>query len=465
MYNGEFGCSACLHPGKRLSNGARVYLPNKYPMRTHDKVIEGGKKASTTGKAVNGVKGVSPYHHPSILCTQFQLNICIQFWRVSQGCCFHSKNHGKAFHLGRKVSDIDAVLIKQRPPHEVSHCPRSITSHMHWKASELRNWLLFYSLPFLHGFLPLYLHHYALLVCAMHILLQEKIALSQIDAAELMLNEFYLMMPELYGESSCTSNVHSLSHLAMYVRQLGPLWSYSAFCTESKNGQLKHLYHGRGNIVDQLIFNTDIELTLQLLHKLLKQHENETTLQYLDRNCHHLHLRTQMMCVGEHAYFIGPGSSSGTNEERKLINCGNGNIMKFSTFLKDGMIYCSAMKSAKGKRNSSICTYSTDNATLEFGCIQFFVLSSTPPKAVLKPFAFHSNSWYKDAGPCCRDNLQLYKETDLLTKANLILKVRDCVASPLVCISLDQIVSKAVLVKGHVNELYVIRQPNKFDHN
>ena len=57
----------------------------------------------------------------------------------------------------------------------------------------------------------------------MHILLQEKIALSLIDAAELMLNEFYVMMPELYGESSCTSNVHSLYHLAMYVRQLGIL--------------------------------------------------------------------------------------------------------------------------------------------------------------------------------------------------------------------------------------------------
>ena len=100
-----------------------------------------------------------------------------------------------------------------------------------------------------------------------------------------------------------------------------------------------------------------------------------------------------MMCVGEYAYFIGPGSSSVTNEERKLINCGNRNILKFSTFLKDGMIYCSAMKSAKGKRNSFICTYSTDNDKLEFGCILFFVLSSTPPKAVLKSFAFHSNSW------------------------------------------------------------------------
>ena len=59
----------------------------------------------------------------------------------------------------------------------------------------------------------------------MHILLQEKIALSHIDAAELMLNEFYVMMPELYGESSCTSNVspgnvcETAGHTQQFVRK------------------------------------------------------------------------------------------------------------------------------------------------------------------------------------------------------------------------------------------------------
>ena len=96
----------------------------------------------------------------------------------------------------------------------------------------------------------------------------------------------------------------------MYVRQLGPLWPHFVPKARMDNFSIST------NIVDQLIFNTDIELTLQLVHKLLKQHENETTLQYLVRNSHHLHLRTQMMCVGEHAYFIGHGSSSVTNEER-----------------------------------------------------------------------------------------------------------------------------------------------------
>ena len=114
-------------------------------MRAHDKVIEDGKKALTTGKAVNGVKGVSPlsslnlvhsvpaeYMHSVLECVTRML---LNFW-------FDSKNHGKAFYLGRKVSDIDAVLIKQCPPHEASRYPKSITSHVHLKASELRNWFL-----------------------------------------------------------------------------------------------------------------------------------------------------------------------------------------------------------------------------------------------------------------------------------------------------------------------------------
>ncbi len=32
QYNGEYGCSVCVHPGKRLPSNARVYLPGTpYP--------------------------------------------------------------------------------------------------------------------------------------------------------------------------------------------------------------------------------------------------------------------------------------------------------------------------------------------------------------------------------------------------------------------------------------------------
>lgn len=74
------------------------------------------------------------------------------------------------------MANVDALLMEQHPPHDFSRPPRSILHHKYWKASEYKNWLLYYSLPLMSGVLPpLYLHHFALLVCSMHILLQESI--------------------------------------------------------------------------------------------------------------------------------------------------------------------------------------------------------------------------------------------------------------------------------------------------
>ena len=91
------------------------------------------------------------------------------------------------YYFGQYVTEIDKILMQQNPPHEFACSPRSIARHLKfWKASEFKNWLLFYSLSFLLDYLPsLYLHHYALLA-----LLQESIDSSLLNAAEIMLNDF-----------------------------------------------------------------------------------------------------------------------------------------------------------------------------------------------------------------------------------------------------------------------------------
>ena len=85
-----------------------------------------------------------------------------------------SKNHGKPFYLGASLKTIDALLVKQCPPHEFSRPTRTIIKDVrYWKASEYRTWLLYYALPLLSDFLPpLFLHHISLLVTAIHLLLK-----------------------------------------------------------------------------------------------------------------------------------------------------------------------------------------------------------------------------------------------------------------------------------------------------
>ena len=162
------------------------------------------------------------------------------------------------------MHEIDRKLTNQNPPNEFSRMPRTIAKHRKfWKASELRNWMLYYSLPLLLGHLPpVYWHHFALLVCALHILLQSEIDNILIDAAELMLEDFCKLLPKLYGRRNCTHNMHLLTHLCKYVRLWGPLWTHSLFPFENKNGLLKNEFHGTNNIAKQLFF---VKLTLQLL--------------------------------------------------------------------------------------------------------------------------------------------------------------------------------------------------------
>ncbi len=52
------------------------------------------------------------------------------------------------------------------------------------------------------------MHYFGLLVYAFHILLQDCITPNQIDAADLILKDYLSLLPELYGEKSCTANAH-----------------------------------------------------------------------------------------------------------------------------------------------------------------------------------------------------------------------------------------------------------------
>ncbi len=199
-----------------------------------------------------------------------------------------SKYYQHPSSLRRYLADIDKAFVQQRPPHEFTRPPRSIRSHLkYWKASEFRNWLLFYSLPLLlHKLPPLYFHHFALLVCSIHLLLQKKISRAMCNAAEEMLNDFYALIPELYGYSLCTVNTHSLIHLPYYVKLWGPLWTHSAFSFESMNGSLTGMLHSTRKIAEQLSFSIDVKHSLQQIISHLEENESPELLKYIECSRH-----------------------------------------------------------------------------------------------------------------------------------------------------------------------------------
>lgn len=345
QFNGKYGCTVCYHPGLRLSNGARIYLPYKYSERTHDEVVDAAEQAEKDGDAVKGVLGLSPfsstldmvdgipidYMHCSL---EGVVRSLMKYW-------FSSAYHGKPYYLGLRKAQIDSMFLQQRPPTEFSRPPHSIKHLQYWKASELHNWLLFYSLPVLLEHLPaLYFHHYALLVCAMHLLLSDEVSLVQIEAAGQMINDFCSFLPELYDDNICTHNAHLLTHLTRYVKLWVPLWTHSAFGSENKNGHLKRLFHGRNQIHQQLLFSVDVCITLQLLRPALSEHDDASTLHYID-SVNKTAPKCNMTLISEHTYIIGPcKSTSLSNKQCLALHCmANSVFSTFSKLYKDGLIY------------------------------------------------------------------------------------------------------------------------------
>jgi len=145
QFNGEMGCSYCLNPGELLSNNARIFLPIHYPHRTDDSVRAAATEAISTRTVVDGIMGKSPLTGLIDLvdsipvdyvyaCLEGVTKMLLNYWT-------NTSNHRQPYYLGRtrKLTAIDKLLLKQRPPKEFTRSPRSICRHLsYWKASELK---------------------------------------------------------------------------------------------------------------------------------------------------------------------------------------------------------------------------------------------------------------------------------------------------------------------------------------
>ena len=471
QFNGTYGCTVCEHPGKRLSNRANVYLPASHPLRTHASVLSAAKDAERTGCPVLGVKGLSPLCHTLDLVASIPVDY---MHAVLEGATkwltnawFRSENHRQPYYLGRYLTQIDSLLLLQRPPQEFSRPPRSIKKHIKfWKASEFRSWLLYYSLPILLNYLPsLYWHHYALLVCAIHILLKDSITHASLEAAERMLADFHNFLPALYGEGSCTANAHLLTHLTKYVRLWGPLWTHSAFGFENKNGQLKHLFHGKSDVVNQLLFNINVGYALQLMYPKLGSYESEDVMKFIYQTNAP---RSNMILIGQNTYAIGQTSVIIPNREQAsaLGTLTHHRIETFSRLYKDGTLYYSTTysRASCNKRDDTICCFrASRDSTVMFGRIELFVLSPTP-SILLRQLQPEEQSLLQEAGHPCRPQLAIYQQVDLLN-SYIVPVIIPTSSTPLMSVSLDQcILSKAVIVSVS-DKHYVISQPNNIEYH
>ena len=121
-------------------------------------------------------------------------------------------------------------------------------------------------------------------VNAIFLLLQESISEADLQEADRLLDGFCKSFSNLYQPRFYTLNVHQLLHLVDDVRDLGPLYTYSCFAFEDKNGFLLKLIHGTQFIDSQIISAVSITQKLPELCEKCIPKGSKIDLLYKDLN-------------------------------------------------------------------------------------------------------------------------------------------------------------------------------------
>ncbi|VDI25225.1 Hypothetical predicted protein [Mytilus galloprovincialis] len=246
QHNGEHGCLYCLEPGKVVKSGkgncrSYPYRDVDPEPRTKENIKSDAQEAIASGKRVHGINSESvlsclPYFDVTTnVVIDYMHGILLGILKKLMSLWFDSKNSKEPFYIGKRVDEVDSIIKTIQPPYFLRRLPRKINgNYNHWKASEFRSWLLYFSLPALQNILPdIYLTHYSLLVEGTFILLGEGISEADLRRADLLLRTFVRNLNLLYRDSIVGLNAHNLIHLTRCVRMWGPLWAWSCFVFRS----------------------------------------------------------------------------------------------------------------------------------------------------------------------------------------------------------------------------------------
>lgn len=469
QFNGAFGCSWCLQPGQRVQKG-RGHV-NVYPLvdeepRTHEGLLHCARMVvqNDTSTHVMGVKSASPLfllHNLGLdmvrgFPVDYMHSVLLGVVRQFIALWSDSKHHESDWYLSpRKVAIIDKALLSIKPTSDIKRFPRNLKLASKWKASELKNFLLFYSVYVLQDVLPnIYLKHWMLLVEAVYKLLQEDIPLHDLSVCERKLKKFVIDTVRLYGAENMTYNVHQLSHLTACVKNCGPLWRTSAFAFENNNQKLLKLFSGTTFVPEQIAVNF---MRLTLMQKLSTTVLAESDLvgkKAIVQNCVDKWLKgypltKSAMYVNENTIAVGSSSVRKLSlQEKTLLQARAPYVSEECHFYNRALIrgkpYCTALYGQKLRTHS----YSVQLKNGCFAQIQYFVVD--PVRTVMYIFC------------------NLYSKNNLLAASFSVNHLHNVsLTDTFVAVQPSDIISKVVFLGkanvGHNDKYFIVQQPNTFE--
>lgn len=189
---------------------------------------------------------------------------------------FDSEYNSYSFSLHPFIGIINSRIKNIKLPSFVPRIPRKVEDYGHWKANELKLFLLVYSLAMLKDLMQeQYFNHHMLLVQSISLLNSSSVSENMIKESRRLLNEYVKQFEVLYGKKHLTCNLHLLRHLADEVIKFGPLWTVTCFIFENLNGILKSFVHGTRYAELQIYSSVKTYLCMPILKQKILQPNTE----------------------------------------------------------------------------------------------------------------------------------------------------------------------------------------------
>ena len=145
------------------------------------------------------------------------------------------------------------LVVKKYCPREFARLPEILKYFKEFKATEHRQFLLYYGTVITNGIVSnnTYLH-YVLLSTAIRCLSFKSPSYCQLSFARLALKKFILGAELIYNLNFMSSNIHNLNHLVDDVEKFGPLDSYGAWAYENNVTFFRKYYRKPGTPIQQI---------------------------------------------------------------------------------------------------------------------------------------------------------------------------------------------------------------------
>ena len=154
----------------------------------------------------------------------------------------------------KAIGTLQKKIKKFSIPSDMGRLPCNLSTFSGFTANQWKNWILVYSSVVLKDIIPVADYNcWLLFVRACSLLVSGAITTDDIEMADEFLFLFCTQFQELYGEQSCTFNMHLHLHLRDSLRDYGPLHSFWCFSFERYNGILSGYHTNKRGIEEQLM--------------------------------------------------------------------------------------------------------------------------------------------------------------------------------------------------------------------